>query len=95
MKYEERLRSAFREEGVNGSHLTAIGKSELRDWGIKSFSDRLGIEKQIQQLVAHQSEPQSFVAAPAAPIAAFTDTQSGQAHPKESEGNVGTQFIPH
>merc|ERR1712113_1352096 len=89
MKYEEGLRSAFREEEVNGSHLTAIGKSELRDWGIKSFSDRLGMEKQIQQLVAQQSESQSVVAAPAAPVSAFMDTEQRQSQPKESEGNGG------
>ena len=51
-KYKDGLRTAFHEEGVNGSHLVHIGKSELRKWGIKSFGDRVAMDQRIRRLVS-------------------------------------------
>eukprot|EP01083_Nonionella_stella_P191259 708064_1 len=49
--YEEHLRLVFASEGVNGLALSEISKSDLKDWGIKSFMDRSNLYKQIQQLI--------------------------------------------
>eukprot|EP01083_Nonionella_stella_P191256 708055_1 len=49
--YEEQLRLVFASEGVNGLALSEISKSDLKDWGIKSFMDRSNLYKQIQQLI--------------------------------------------
>jgi len=51
-KYRKRLQKVFREEGVRGSSLNEIGKTDLKDWGIRSFDDRVVMDKEIKRLVA-------------------------------------------
>ena len=50
-KYEVMLRNIFNKEGVNGSTMKHIDKTELRGWGIESFMDRSVIDKHIQNVV--------------------------------------------
>jgi len=52
LKYKKQLQKVFKAEGVRGSSLDEIGRTDLRDWGVRSFDDRVVMSKEIKRLVA-------------------------------------------
>lgn len=50
-KYEQDLRNAFKKEGVNGSAIPHIDKSEWKSWGITNFMDRTNLDHEIKKLM--------------------------------------------
>eukprot|EP01083_Nonionella_stella_P066102 173835_1 len=50
-QYEESLRLLFSKENVNGVQLSEISKSDLKDWGIQSLSQRSNLYQEIQKLI--------------------------------------------
>ena len=94
VKYEDALRPCFAEEGVTGTDLEHITQSALRDWGVKTFKDRIALEKEIQQLVAQYSQAQQMVTHE---IAQSAGSNVGKANIKPKEGNKETEgaYIHH
>merc|ERR1711902_391765 len=60
LKYEDMFRVIFNQQGVDGSTIGYIDKSELKGWGIDSFSDRARIHENIQNLINKNKQSPSL-----------------------------------
>ena len=49
-EYEDKLREAFKSEGIDGSAIPDIEKNDWKGWGIQMFKDRTNIHKHTQAL---------------------------------------------
>ena len=50
-QYKDKLLTAFREQGVNGTAIHYMDKSDLKGFGVDAFGDRGNIYEHIQNLV--------------------------------------------
>eukprot|EP01084_Bolivina_argentea_P316201 548040_1 len=49
--YEKKLRAEINDEGVDGSSIKDIEKSDIKGWGVNNLKDRTSIYKHLQQLL--------------------------------------------
>ena len=68
-QYENVLRNALNEEGVDGSMLRDLDRNDLRGWGVTNLKHRIGIIREIkiltsqfyqQQIGSSAYQPHSF-----------------------------------
>ena len=94
IKYEAQLRQAFVSEGVNGSSIDMIDKTELKNWGIQSFIDRGTLFKDLNALIhQNQNQQQQQQQAQQDVAPANNDNNDNNNIMAYNEGVGGTAFI--